>query len=107
MQQHDAIDVIKPVEAAHQRSQKDEKGQANSVAEVPSTAGIAFSADDPPDLEALLEERRRKRRELLERLAGTQSGVNSATPSSFEGSTGAQSTGTTGECLHCFITSPC
>ncbi|KAJ9115648.1 hypothetical protein QFC20_000975 [Naganishia adeliensis] len=97
LQQHDAIDVIKPVEAAHQRSQKDEKGQANSVAEVPSTAGIAFSVDDPPDLEALLEERRRKRRELLERLAGTQSGVNSATPSSFEGSTGAQSTGTTAE----------
>jgi hypothetical protein len=97
LQQHLAIDVIKPGAEVRERSQKDGQGRANSAAELPSTADISLSADDPPDLEALLEERRRKRRELLERLAGTQSGVNSATPSSLDGSTGAQSTGTTGE----------
>ncbi|KAI5454643.1 U4/U6 small nuclear ribonucleoprotein prp4, variant 3 [Naganishia albida] len=94
------IDVSKTVDALPQRKEEDAKtksGQGESSHAAESTADTAFAADEPPDLEALLEERRRKRRELLERLAGTQSGVNSATPSSFEGSSGAQSTWTTAE----------
>lgn len=100
------IDVSKTVDALPQRKEEDAKtksGQGESSHAAESTADTAFAAGEPPDLEALLEERRRKRRELLERLAGTQSGVNSATPSSFEGSSGAQSTGTTGGSLYCCI----
>ncbi|GHJ85748.1 hypothetical protein NliqN6_2150 [Naganishia liquefaciens] len=96
-----AVDV--PVQIQAVAAQEERNGLPNPISApeaIPEQADALGNVDDePPDLEALLEERRRKRRELLERLAGTQSGVNSATPSSLEGSTGAQSTGTTGKQL--------
>lgn len=92
---------VEPATAAPDQNERNDLSKVSLVPEVePAAADSPLNADDePPDLEALLEERRRKRRELLERLAGTQSGVNSATPSSLDGSTGAQSTGTTGKRL--------
>jgi hypothetical protein len=90
-----------PTNAASGQDERNDLSKVSLVPEAePAATDSPLNADDePPDLEALLEERRRKRRELLERLAGTQSGVNSATPSSLDGSTGAQSTGTTGKRL--------
>lgn len=49
--------------------------------------------EEPQDLEAQLEERRRKRKELLERLTGIQSGVNSDAPSSVGGMASTNSAG--------------
>lgn len=104
--QNAAVDVAS-TDAALDGNEGKKQTQATPGDGDSSTADIALNADEPPDLEALLEERRRKRRELLERLAGTQSGVNSATPSSLDGSTGAQSTGTTGKWLHRCHSLPC
>ena len=96
---HKAVSA-QPVQAPPEQEGKNGVEKLTSAPEpAPVPADALATDDEPPDLEALLEERRRKRRELLERLAGTQSGVNSATPSSLDGSAGAQSTGTTGKNL--------
>lgn len=100
-------DISKSSEVALQQSVEGEPAQqqptVNNTTEMDAPESLATS-DEPADLEALLEERRRKRRELLERLAGTQSGVNSAAPSSVEGTASIQSNGTTGKPNITYIT---
>ncbi|KAJ9125162.1 hypothetical protein QFC22_000116 [Naganishia vaughanmartiniae] len=88
----DVLALQQPLEGEPAQQQPTDKN-----VEEANASESALVNEEPADLEALLEERRRKRRELLERLAGTQSGVTSAAPSSVEGITSVQSNGTTAD----------